>query len=73
MTTTHPSDGDDGEVGSFASGDRVFHRLFGDGTIVGARGAGRALNCLVRFDSERSPRLIAARHLKPASSAGDSA
>jgi DNA helicase-2/ATP-dependent DNA helicase PcrA len=72
MTTARAVDGDDDQA-SFASGDRVFHRLFGDGTIVGARGAGRALNCLVRFDSERAPRLIAARHLKPASSAGDSA
>jgi DNA helicase-2/ATP-dependent DNA helicase PcrA len=53
----------DGEGGAFATGDRVAHRLFGEGTIVGQRGSGRALNCLVRFDSERAPRLIAARHL----------
>jgi energy-coupling factor transporter ATP-binding protein EcfA2 len=65
--------GDEDDVPGFSTGDRVFHRLFGDGTIVGQRGAGRALNCLVRFDSERAPRLIAARHLKPASPAGDPA
>jgi DNA helicase-2/ATP-dependent DNA helicase PcrA len=67
-----PPDDNEGDGADFAAGARVFHRLFGDGTIVGRRGAGRALNCLVRFDSERAPRLIAARHLKSASS-GDSA
>jgi hypothetical protein len=72
-TTTTVDRGDDEGADGFASGDRVFHRLFGDGTIVGRRGAGRALNCLVRFDSERAPRLIAARHLKPADAAGDPA
>ncbi len=48
------------------AGDRVFHRLFGDGSVVGVRGSGRSSNALVRFDAERAPRLIAARHLKPA-------
>jgi hypothetical protein len=39
------------------------HRHFGDGSVVGVRGSGRLANVLVRFDAERSPRLIAARHL----------
>jgi len=79
-TTTRTADVSDvrdvsdvSDVTSYATGARVFHRLFGDGIVVGARGGGRALNCLVRFDSERAPRLIAARHLKPASAAGDPA
>jgi DNA helicase-2/ATP-dependent DNA helicase PcrA len=72
-TTTVVEERDDGgEARGFSAGARVFHRLFGDGTVVGARGAGRALNCLVRFDSQRAPRLIAARHLKPVEP-GDSA
>jgi len=72
-TTALVVEGEGDDVVAFSTGDRVFHRLFGDGTVVGARGGGRALNCLVRFDSERAPRLIAARHLKSASSTGDSA
>ncbi len=53
-------------VDEYAAGARVFHRHFGDGSVVGTRGSGRMANVLVRFDAERSPRLIAARHLKPA-------
>jgi DNA helicase-2/ATP-dependent DNA helicase PcrA len=54
-------------AGHFGTGDRVFHRLFGDGTVVGARGGGRgAQHLLVRFDSERAPRLVVSRHLKTA-------
>jgi hypothetical protein len=56
-----PAEGSD-----LVAGQRVFHRHFGDGSVVGLRGNGRLSNALVRFDAERSPRLIAARHLKPA-------
>ena len=67
-----PASADDAPVaavrgeGELVAGDRVFHRHFGDGSVVGVRGSGRLSNALVRFDAERSPRLIAARHLKPA-------
>ena len=50
----------DEEAALFNAGARVSHRLFGGGTVVGQRGSS---NILVRFDAERSPRLIAARHL----------
>jgi DNA helicase-2/ATP-dependent DNA helicase PcrA len=67
-TTTTTTTRDDGGDDVFSAGDRVFHRHFGDGAVVGVRGAGRLANVLVRFDAERAPRLIASRHLKPASS-----
>jgi DNA helicase-2/ATP-dependent DNA helicase PcrA len=54
----------DEEPAAFVAGARVSHRLFGEGTVVGQRGSGRAANILVRFDAERAPRLIAARHLQ---------
>ncbi|MDP2340403.1 MAG: 3'-5' exonuclease [Deltaproteobacteria bacterium] len=60
-----------GEPGELVAGDRVFHRHFGDGSVVGIRGSGRLSNALVRFDAERSPRLIASRHLKPAGAVAD--
>jgi len=62
--------GADGNVGaetdgdaSFNAGDRVRHKLFGEGSVVGQRGGGRNATVLVRFDAERGPRVIAARFL----------
>jgi hypothetical protein len=46
----------------------VWHRLFGAGTVVGMRGRGAGAAALVRFDDDRQPRVIIARHLKPAGS-----
>ncbi len=54
---------DDGSGVSFAAGDRVQHKLFGEGSVVGMRGGGRNATVLVRFDAERGPRVIAARFL----------
>ena len=62
-TLTVSTESNDQEL---AAGDRVSHRHFGAGSVVGMRGSGRLGNALVRFDSERAPRLISARHLKPA-------
>jgi DNA helicase-2/ATP-dependent DNA helicase PcrA len=45
------------------SGTRVVHQTFGQGRVVGLRGDGRMLRALVRFDQERQPRVILARHL----------
>ncbi len=50
----------------FRAGARVSHRLCGDGTVVGQRGAGTAATVVVRFDGERGPRVIAARFLATA-------
>ena len=55
---------------AISAGMRVFHRLFGEGTVVGMRGAGRSAAALVRFDEERQPRVIIVRHLKTAPSTG---
>jgi DNA helicase-2/ATP-dependent DNA helicase PcrA len=44
-------------------GCRVDHKVFGSGTVVGFRGGGRTRAALVRFDTERAPRVIIARHL----------
>jgi DNA helicase-2/ATP-dependent DNA helicase PcrA len=46
-----------------ASGARVVHQTFGLGRVVGLRGGGRMLRALVRFDNDRQPRMILARHL----------
>ena len=54
----------DEEPAIFNAGARVSHRLFGGGVVVGQRGSGKLANILVRFDAERSPRLISARHLQ---------
>jgi hypothetical protein len=45
------------------SGTRVIHQTFGSGRVVGLRGGGRMLRALVRFDNDRQPRIILARHL----------
>ena len=52
------------EHAQFSQGDRVWHRHFGEGTVVGLRGQGKGQAALVRFDDERQPRVIFARHLK---------
>ena len=52
---------DDGS--DFAAGSRVSHRLFGEGVVIGNRGSGRSAFVVVRFDAERSPRVIAQRYL----------
>ena len=49
---------------AFGEGARVWHRLFGMGTIVGLRGRGQTASALVRFDDERQPRVIILRHLR---------
>jgi DNA helicase-2/ATP-dependent DNA helicase PcrA len=52
--------------GGFEQGARVEHEIFGIGTVVGMRGSGRTLAALVQFDDGRAPRMIIARHLRPA-------
>lgn len=44
-------------------GGRVAHRHFGEGIVLNISGEGRRQNALVRFNGERYPRQIAARHL----------
>jgi hypothetical protein len=61
----------DGDAPPLDAGARVWHRLFGSGTVVGLRGSGRSAAALVRFDEERQPRVIVARHLR-AENDGDS-
>ena len=63
-TTTSTTVVLDEQPALFAAGSRVTHRLFGGGSVVGQRGSGHSANILVRFDSERAPRLIAGRHLQ---------
>jgi DNA helicase II / ATP-dependent DNA helicase PcrA len=58
-----PATDDDGS-GGLTAGARVWHRHFGAGVIVGMRGGGKNTAALVRFDDERQPRVIIARHLK---------
>ncbi len=59
------NDGDDADgAAGLRDGVRVWHRLFGGGTIVGLRGRGRSASALVRFDDERQPRVIILRHLR---------
>jgi DNA helicase II / ATP-dependent DNA helicase PcrA len=54
----------EGDSHALDAGARVWHRLFGSGTVVGMRGSGRSAAALVRFDEERQPRVIIARHLR---------
>ena len=61
---------DDRAGGAYAQGARVWHRHFGKGTVVGMRGQGNGQAALVRFDDERQPRVIFARHLKDEDQAG---
>ena len=49
--------------GALSPGARVAHRAFGEGVVVGVRGAGKMTAALVRFEDDRQPRVIIARHL----------
>jgi DNA helicase-2/ATP-dependent DNA helicase PcrA len=54
--------------GQVNTGTRVWHKHFGVGVVVGMRGFGKNAAALVRFDDERQPRVIVARHLTLAQS-----
>jgi DNA helicase II / ATP-dependent DNA helicase PcrA len=59
---------DDSDSSSlFRSGSHVWHKRFGDGVVVGMRGAGHGQAALVRFDGERQPQVILVRHLRASS------
>ncbi len=49
--------------GMLRPGARVWHKSFGEGVIVGVRGGGKMTAALVRFEDDRQPRVIIARHL----------
>ena len=49
---------------AISTGARVWHKSFGEGSVVGVRGNGGAASALVRFDGDRQPRMIIARHLE---------
>jgi DNA helicase-2/ATP-dependent DNA helicase PcrA len=53
------------------AGARVHHEVFGAGSVVGLRGAGKNQSALVRFDGERAPRVIILRHLSRMDDDGD--
>jgi hypothetical protein len=48
----------------------VWHKSFGGGVVVGPRGSGHNASALVRFDDQRAPRTIIARHLRTVSPEG---
>mgnify|MGYP001552685969 CR=1 FL=1 len=48
----------------WGAGDRVWHAQWGAGTVVSLRGTGRMRSALVRFDQQRSPRLVVVRFLR---------
>lgn len=58
------SDQPRGGADVLSQGARVWHRVFGGGTVVGLRGQGRSEAALVRFDDERQQRVIFVRHLR---------
>lgn len=62
---TAPVDCDD-DLQGFSRGMRVTHSRYGDGVIIGFRGAGRRLAALVRFGENATPRVIICRFLTPA-------
>ena len=55
---------DDDGPAAVRAGARVDHTVFGAGTVVRLRGAGRHVSALVRFDDDTRPRIIIPRHLE---------
>lgn len=62
-----PTDTSPRDLGGFARGAKVSHLRYGEGVIVGFRGAGRRLCALVRFGRDQTPRMIVCRFLSLAS------
>lgn len=51
------------QQGNFEPGTRVCHQAFGVGTVVNFRGMGSLQRVMVRFDADKTERVIVARHL----------